>query len=74
MHNLYTFRAIAACISKKSKYPEKILGLSGGNKSEQQSQKVDNDPTGEIAARKFEDFITIFNKKFEKKQAEQESD
>lgn len=27
MHNIYTLRAIGACLSKKSKYPEKPLNI-----------------------------------------------
>lgn len=34
MHNIYTLRAIGACLSKKSKYPEKPLNILASDKKQ----------------------------------------
>lgn len=58
----YMTMAISSVLNKSGKYPKKPIGFS----EEDQSTEIDINLKAEISAKKFEDYMSVFNKRFEK--------
>lgn len=59
VQGLYIQNAVASIMSKKVKYPKKPFGIEEQN-------DLTEDETGATAAKKFEEYITVYNRRFEK--------
>lgn len=59
----YFMEAVNSCFNKKAKYPTQPYSY----KNLEQDGNVSNELRAEIAAKKFEAFAEVFNKKFENK-------
>lgn len=64
LNGRYVMSAVGACFSKNAKYPE----LPQRNNNSEKTEGISDDLRAEIAAKKFEAFAEVFNKKFENKQ------
>lgn len=63
LNGRYISEAIGSCFSKKAKYPTQPYSY----KNLEQNENISDDLRAEIAAKKFEAFAEVFNKKFESK-------
>lgn len=59
----YLMQAVGACFSKKSQYPTQPYSY----KNIEQNENISDELRAEIAAKKFEAYAEVFNKKFESK-------
>lgn len=64
LNGRYVMSAVGACFSKNAKYPE----LPQRNNNSEKNEGITDELRAEIAAKKFEAFAEVFNKKFENKQ------